>query len=145
MTHPDPVSGGLAAGLKLRLAAGDKLRLSDSEPLRFDGTTEGDMITVDLEALRAAERLRIVKALERQNDLAETNLLVQERIADAAGRQAEAFEIIAALFASTIGVGNVTCGHESGVTQSVHFLRTGSGREDFRCDTDSIANTDDSD
>ncbi|MEK9282811.1 hypothetical protein MTR72_24805 [Bradyrhizobium sp. ISRA442] len=119
--------------------------MTNSNPV-FDGLAEGlATITVDLETLRASERLRIVNALERQTELAETNLAVQQRIADAAGRQAEALEIIAALFASTIGVGNVTCGHEAGVTQTVNFLRTGSGRKDFRCDNDSVANADDSD
>lgn len=141
MTHSNPVSEGLAEGLAapsvtMRLAAGDRHGLKPREP---------DTITVDLEALRAAERLRIVKAVERQAELAETNLAVQQRIADAAARQAEALEIIAALFASTIGVGNVTCGHEPGVTETVNFLRTGSGRKDFRCDADSAANADDTD
>ncbi|ERF85898.1 MAG: hypothetical protein C207_01073 [Bradyrhizobium sp. DFCI-1] len=126
MTYSNLVFDGLAEGLKPR------------------ASDEPDAITVDLDALRAAERLRILKAVERRAELAETNLAVQRRIADAAARQAEALEIIVALFYSTIGVGNVTCGHESGVTQAVNFLRTGSGREDFRCDEDSVANADDS-
>jgi hypothetical protein len=67
----DPVFAGLAKGLK------------------------PDTITVDIDALRAAERLRVIKTTERLTELTEESLAVQVRLADAAERQADALETIA--------------------------------------------------
>ena len=84
-TQLDPVFEGLATGLKPA-----DLELAE------------DVISIDLELLRARERLRGVKATERLVDLAEETLAGQLRIAKAAERQAEALEAIAALFACVI-------------------------------------------
>ena len=87
--QPDPVFSGLAIGLKpadIDMPA-DTISLTDEQ----------------LETLRASERIRTVRATERLAYLAEKSLAAQLRTARAAERQAEALEIIAALFASVVG------------------------------------------
>ena len=83
--QPDPVFAGLSAGLK-----------------PADLELPPDTITVDIELLRARERIRLVKATERLADLAEQALAAQLRMANAAERQAEALEGLAALFACAV-------------------------------------------
>lgn len=113
----DAVFEGLAAGLT---------------PADLD--LPNDTITVDVALLQARDRLRIVRATEE-------NVKLQRRIADAAERQADAFETLMTLFASTIGVGTAMCGATLDGTlrhETVNFIRTGLGRKNFACDGDSL-------
>lgn len=123
MNHSDPVAAGLAEGLR---------------PGRTLTMRPGDTLPLDIATLRAEERIRIVRALERQTEQAETNLAVQQRIADAAERQAEALETLAALFASCIGQGRSTCAPDnvpgSWAIADVNYLRAGDGTKSFGCD-----------
>jgi hypothetical protein len=91
-----------------------------------------DTITVDLAAVRAAERFRLVTALERQTEIAEASLVAQQRLADAAERQADAFEVVAQLFASCIGTTYASCPDLA--TPSVNFFRASSDGKPYRCD-----------
>lgn len=122
MNQSDPVTAALAEGLK---------------PGRTLAMRAGDTLSIDLATLRAEERIRIVRAVERQADLAEESVAVQRRAASAAERQAEALETLVALFASTLGVGTASCG-DPATYQNVNFIRTGLGRKDFVCDADSL-------
>ncbi|WP_271606612.1 hypothetical protein [Bradyrhizobium sp. CCBAU 11434] len=122
MNHSNPVFAGLTEGL---------------EPCRTRKTQAGDAITIDSELLAAEERIRIVRAVERQAELAEESLAIQRRAASAAERQAEAIETLVALFASTLGVGTASCA-DSQNYQTVNFIRTGLGRKGFACDADNI-------
>ncbi|KYK44297.1 hypothetical protein A1D31_36740 [Bradyrhizobium liaoningense] len=120
MNQSNPVIAGLTEGLRPR-----------GEP------EQRDTITFDTELLAAEERIRIVRAAERQAELAEESLAVQRRAASAAERQAEAFETLVALFASTLGVGIVSCANSENY-ETVNFIRTGLGRKGFACDADNI-------
>ncbi|WP_407194287.1 hypothetical protein [Bradyrhizobium sp. STM 3566] len=131
MTYSDPVYAGLIEGLK---------------PGRTRTLDAGDTLTLKPKLLRAAERLRIVRAVERQAELSESILAAHLRIADAVERQADALELIGGLFASTIGVGTAACGAngpDPTTYQTVNFVRTGLGRKDFVCDGDSFENAKD--
>lgn len=122
MNQSDPVTAALAEGLK---------------PGRTLAMRAGHTLRVDPATLRAEERIRIVRAVERQADLAEESLVVQRRAASAAERQAEALETLVALFASTLGVGTASCAN-SDDNEPVNFIRTGLGRKGFACDADNI-------
>jgi hypothetical protein len=89
---------------------------------------------VDLATIRAAERLRLVAAAERQTELMEASLAAQQRLADAAERQANALEIVAGLFASCVGVTNAWCPNDANEAPTINFLRTSSDGKPFRCD-----------
>lgn len=121
MNQRNPVIAGLLEGLRPR----------GVEP------EQSDTITIDTELLAAEERIRIVRAVERQAKLVEESLAVQRRAASAAERQAEAFETLVALFASTLGVGIVSCANSENY-ETVNFIRTGLGRKGFACDADNI-------
>ena len=123
MNQSEPVTAALAEGLK---------------PGRTLAMRAGDTLRVDPATLRAEERIRIVRAVERQAGLAETSLAVQQRIADAAERQADALETLVALFASCIGQGRSTCAPDSTpgswAVSDVNYLRAGDGTKSFGCD-----------
>ena len=112
--QPDAVFEGLAVGLT---------------PADFD--LPDGVITIDLDLLAARERLRAVKALERQTELAELNLAAQNRAANA-------LEKIAALFAGCVGVGQSRCAgamsSDPYTSRDVFYLRTGEGHRSFGCD-----------
>ncbi|MGY3618421.1 hypothetical protein [Bradyrhizobium sp. USDA 10063] len=105
-----------------------------------------DTITVDIEALRASERLRIVKATEWQAKLIERSLAAQLRLAEAAERQALALENITLLFESCIGRGVSSCPPSDSMGQwgisDVLYLRTGDGTKSFGCDKLSASDDD---
>lgn len=121
MKHLDPVTTGLAERLK---------------PGQSLGIKAGDTLKISPKLLRAGERLRIVRAVERQAELSESIIAAQVRIAEAAERQADALELIGGLFASIIGVGTAACGQPA-TYNTVNFVRTGLGRKDFACDAES--------
>lgn len=57
------------------------------------------------------------------------------RLADAAERQADAFETFVTLFASCIGTATAFCpGRAEGETPPVNFLRASADGKPFRCD-----------
>lgn len=136
MTKSDPVFTELAEGLRPRDLQPDLGSLG-VKPADLDLPGTIKLHEIDLDLLRARERLRAVKATEHLAELAEQTLAAQLRIADAAEQQANALEVIAALFASVIGAANAKCGFEPDVrTDVVNFLRTGRGIKDFQCDED---------
>ncbi|MEH6950114.1 hypothetical protein V4R08_01990 [Nitrobacter sp. NHB1] len=121
MTRSNPVFEGLAAGLR-----------------PADATDEPGTFHVDLADIRAAERLRLVKHAERQTELMEASLAAQQRLADAAERQAAAFETLSSLLAGCIGIGTSACSGEWSSDpwkmRDAFYLRTGEGRRNFGCD-----------
>lgn len=122
MKHSDPVRAGLAEGLRPR----------DVEP------AQSETVTVDVALLRAAERLRVVRAVEHQAELSDSILAAQLRTANAAERQADALETLTALFASCIGRGHSSCAPDSipgsWAVSDVFYLRAGDGTKSFGCD-----------
>ncbi|MCD9825461.1 hypothetical protein [Bradyrhizobium japonicum] len=64
-----------------------------------------DLLDVGVETLRAEERLRVVAAVERQAQLAEAALKLQERSALAQERQATAAEDLVTPLQSVLGIG----------------------------------------
>lgn len=126
MQRPDPVFAGLAEGL---------------EPGRTRTMQAGDTLTIDTKMLAAEERIRIVRAVERQAELTEESLAVQRRAASAAERQADALETFVALFASCIGQGRSSCAPDtvpgSWAITDVNYLRAGDGTKSFGCDRSS--------
>ncbi|MGY3514164.1 hypothetical protein [Bradyrhizobium lupini] len=131
MKRPDPVFAGLAEGL---------------EPGGTRTMQARDTLTIDTEVLAAEERIRIVRAVERQTELGEVSLAVQQRAASAAERQAEAFETLVALFASCIGQGRSSCAPDSlpgsWAVSDVNYLRAGDGTKSFGCERSSEADDD---
>ncbi|MET4603278.1 hypothetical protein ABIB90_002756 [Bradyrhizobium sp. JR4.1] len=130
MNRPNPAFAGLAEGLRPRGV--------DSEP--------SDTVTIDTEMLAAEERIRIVRAVERQAEQAELSLAVKQRVASAAERQADALETLVALFASCIGWGRSSCAPESvpgsWVVSDVNYLRAGDGTKSFGCERSSESDDD---
>lgn len=120
MNESNPVAAGLAEGLRPR-------------------GVEVDTLTIDTEMLAAEERIRIVRAVERQAELSQSILAAQSR-------QADALETIAALLASCIGRGHSSCAPDSlpgsWAVSDVHYLRTGDGNKAFACERPSESDDD---
>ena len=71
---------------------------------------------------------------------------LQERAVEAAERQAEAMEMLAALLASCIGVGSARCYAEGGQGSRdvpLNYLRSGNGAMPFACDADNTQSNND--
>jgi|GEM_PF-3693662 len=105
-----------------------------------------DTIMVDVETLRAEERIRTLKAFERLADSAESIASDQRRIAKAAEReaktserQAKALEGLMNLFAACVGVAEQNCFKAIPAC----FVRTGNGDGDFVCDEHALNKDDD--
>ncbi|MDX3966033.1 MAG: hypothetical protein QHD01_05470 [Bradyrhizobium sp.] len=126
MNHSNPIFAGLVEGLK---------------PGSTRSMQAGATLTIDTKMLAAEERIRIVRAVERQVELADESLTVQRRAASAAERQADALETLVALFASCIGQGRSSCAPDavpgSWAITDVNYLRAGDGTKSFGCDRSS--------
>lgn len=123
----DPVFEGLAQGLK-PLAPGRATRMRAGDRLAIKETL----------SVQEAAAINIAAKLDRLEKL-------QERAAEAAERQAEAMETLAALLASCIGVGSARCyaGGDYARDVPLNYLRSGNGARPFACDADNAENGND--
>ncbi|WP_439368515.1 hypothetical protein [Bradyrhizobium sp. DASA03120] len=122
----DPVIAGLIEGLRPRTIA-----------------PEAETITLDIDAIRADERLRLIQAAESLAETAEHQLAAQLRTAKAAERQANALETLVALFASCVGRGSASgpgqCSSDSWTSEPVNYFRASSTGNSFKPDRDDDA------
>ncbi|WP_271502456.1 hypothetical protein [Bradyrhizobium sp. CCBAU 11357] len=121
--QPDPVFAGLAEGLRPRAVA-----------------PEPETITLDIDAIRADERFRIIQAVESLAETAEHQLAAQLRTANAAERLANSIETLVGLFASCVGRGSASgpgqCSSDPWTSEPVNYFRASSTGNSFKPDRD---------